>query len=48
VSCARAGKAVVVRVDAGGEDVDLELYTAEARKGLLEQALGTEVRIERA
>jgi exopolyphosphatase/guanosine-5'-triphosphate,3'-diphosphate pyrophosphatase len=48
VSCARDGKALVVRVDAGGEDVDLELYTAEARKGLLEQALGTDVRVERA
>ena len=47
LSCARDGKALVVRVDAGGEDVDLELYTAEARKGLLEEALGTEVRIER-
>jgi hypothetical protein len=47
VSCAREGKAVVLRVDAGGEDVDLELYTAEARKGLLEQALGTDIRIDR-
>jgi exopolyphosphatase/guanosine-5'-triphosphate,3'-diphosphate pyrophosphatase len=47
VSCALDGKDLVVRVDAGAEDVELELYTAETRKGLLEQALGREVRIER-
>jgi exopolyphosphatase/guanosine-5'-triphosphate,3'-diphosphate pyrophosphatase len=46
LSCALDGKALVVRVDAQGEDVDLELYTAEARKDLLEEALGTDVRIE--
>jgi exopolyphosphatase / guanosine-5'-triphosphate,3'-diphosphate pyrophosphatase len=47
VSCGRQGEAVVVRVDAGAEDVDLELYTADARKGLLEQALEVDLRIER-
>ncbi len=46
VSCELEGDALVLRVDAGDADVDLELYTAEDRKGLLEQALGTEVRIE--
>jgi exopolyphosphatase / guanosine-5'-triphosphate,3'-diphosphate pyrophosphatase len=48
VSCTADGDALVLRVDAGDDDVDLELYTAEERKGLLEQALGTVVRIERA
>ena len=48
VSCARDGEDLVVRIDAADEDVELELYTAEARKGLLEQALGVDVRIERA
>jgi hypothetical protein len=47
VSCAREDDALVVRVGAGAEDVDLELYTADARKDLLEQALETDVRIER-
>jgi hypothetical protein len=47
VSCVRDDENLVVRVHAGAEDVDLELYTAESRKGLLEQALGTDVRVER-
>ena len=33
-----------VVVEAGGRDTDLELYTAETRKDLLEEALGVEVR----
>jgi exopolyphosphatase/guanosine-5'-triphosphate,3'-diphosphate pyrophosphatase len=48
VACASDGDALVLRVDAGDDDVELELYTADARKALLEQALGTEVRVERA
>jgi exopolyphosphatase / guanosine-5'-triphosphate,3'-diphosphate pyrophosphatase len=47
LSCTLDDKALAVRVD-GDDDVDLELYTADARKGLLEQALGTDVRIDRA
>jgi exopolyphosphatase/guanosine-5'-triphosphate,3'-diphosphate pyrophosphatase len=46
VACSLDGDALVVRADADGADIALERYTAEARKGLLEQALGTEVRIE--
>ena len=33
-----------VVVAAGGREIDLELYTAETRKGLLEDALGVSVR----
>ncbi len=36
---------VVVKLEVRG-DPSLELYTAEERKGLLEQALDTEVRFE--
>ncbi|MBA2625909.1 MAG: Ppx/GppA family phosphatase [Acidimicrobiia bacterium] len=46
LSCARGDDGLVVRVDAGGADIALEHYTTEARKGLLEQSLGAEVRIE--
>ena len=48
VSCAREGEDLVVRVEAAEEDVELELYTADARKSLLEQALGVDIRIERS
>jgi exopolyphosphatase/guanosine-5'-triphosphate,3'-diphosphate pyrophosphatase len=47
VSCVHEGGVLVVQVEAGAEDVDLELYTADERKGLLEQALGTDIRIQR-
>ena len=47
VSCVLEGKALVLQVDAGAEDVELELYTADERKGLLEQAFGTDIRIQR-
>ncbi|MGH9119184.1 MAG: Ppx/GppA phosphatase family protein [Acidimicrobiales bacterium] len=36
---------LVIQVDAGDEDPSLELYTAEQRKGLLEEALGAEIRL---
>ena len=38
---------LVIQVDAGDEDPALELYTAEQRKGLLEEALGVEIRLVR-
>jgi exopolyphosphatase/guanosine-5'-triphosphate,3'-diphosphate pyrophosphatase len=39
-------KALKVLVDTGGADAELELYSAEARKDLLEEALGMSVQIE--
>jgi exopolyphosphatase/guanosine-5'-triphosphate,3'-diphosphate pyrophosphatase len=45
IRCRREGKALVVAIRAEG-DPSLELYTAEERKGLLETALGVEVRFE--
>jgi hypothetical protein len=30
-------------VEAGGRDIGLELYTAEARRSLLEEAIGAKV-----
>jgi exopolyphosphatase/guanosine-5'-triphosphate,3'-diphosphate pyrophosphatase len=38
---------LVIQVDAGDVDPSLELYTAEQRKGLLEEALGVEIRLVR-
>ena len=35
-----------VRIDADGDDAELELYSARARKDLLEEALGVEVEID--
>ena len=43
-----ADRVLEVVVEAGGRDVELELYTAETRKGLLEEALGVEVRFVEA
>lgn len=44
-----AGKRVVrLMVDAGDADADLELDSAEARKGLLEEALGVTVELSRS
>jgi exopolyphosphatase/guanosine-5'-triphosphate,3'-diphosphate pyrophosphatase len=38
-------KPLVIEVDSDGVDPSLELYTVEDRKALLEEALGTEVRV---
>jgi exopolyphosphatase/guanosine-5'-triphosphate,3'-diphosphate pyrophosphatase len=38
---------LVIQVDAGDEDPSLELYTADQRKGLLEEAIGVEIRLVR-
>ncbi len=43
------GDRIVVRANAAGtDDIDLELYAANARKGLLESALGVEVELRPA
>jgi len=34
---------LLVELDTGGDDVELEVYTSEERKGLLEGALGVSV-----
>jgi exopolyphosphatase/guanosine-5'-triphosphate,3'-diphosphate pyrophosphatase len=39
----RDGKRVTITVDTRGRDASLELYTADARKGLFEEALGVQV-----
>ena len=39
-------KVVKVVLDTGGDDADIEVYAAEARTGLLEDALGVAVQIE--
>ena len=44
----RSKRELVVALDTAGEDAALELYTADARKGLLESALGVGVRFEAA
>jgi exopolyphosphatase/guanosine-5'-triphosphate,3'-diphosphate pyrophosphatase len=42
----RRKRALAVVLDTAGEDAALELYTADARKGLLESALGVRLRFE--
>lgn len=42
---AKGRPGLVIEVDAGDEDPSLELYTAEQRKALLEEALGADIRL---
>jgi len=47
VRCSRRGKELVIEAVARpGADLGLELYTANERKGLLEEVLGRPIRIE--
>ena len=42
---AKGGRKVLIVLDTGGRDAELELYSAEARKDLLEDALDVEVEL---
>lgn len=44
VACERRGRRLSVHLKTAGDDAGLEVYTAEARRGLLQDALGLQVR----